>query len=74
MSYNEAMVTIDLSIYNTRRLCVNGNGPSSQIKKKKKRKLHFPQCICFQRMLTGSEHLPYSLLPTLMLAKMVVRA
>lgn len=27
-----------------------------------------------QRMLTGFEHLPHSPLPTLMLAKMVVRA
>ena len=30
--------------------------------------------LFFQRMFTGSEHLPRSLLPTLMLAKMVVRA
>lgn len=64
------MVAIDLSIYNIR-----GMGPSHRFKKnKKKTNLISHNASVFQRMFSGFEHLPHSLLPTLMLAKMVVRA
>lgn len=65
-------VEIVWRIYNPRRPSLNENGPTDL---KHKNNTSFPiMHHVFQRMFTGSEHLPHSLLPTLMLAKMVVRA